>query len=370
MVLLTGAGLLINSYVHLMRVNPGFDPHGAITFQLSLGNKRYAPPEAQQQVIRSVLARIRALPAVESAAATSLSLDGAPIGFSALVIGGRTLNRPPIRYRFVTSDYFGALGVRMQQGRDFADADIGAVATAAIVNDAFVHRYLDGVNPLGSALRWGDRPSLEIVGVAPDWKLRLDEDVQPTLYLPADARAFFGLSTFILRSSADLRQLLPYAREIVRDADPQLALHNAMTIDDMMAHGAASPRLYGLVSFWCALIALALAGTGLYGVLAYSVGTRTHEFGIRVALGATARMLTTSVLRQGLQLTAAGLLVGLVGAHYATRFLGSFLFGLRPHDPATFASAAVMFVLVGLVACYVPCRRATHADPVVALRAE
>jgi predicted permease len=368
MVLVTGAALLINSYAHLMRVSPGLDPDGALTFQLALSSRRYTSPAVQQQTVVDVLERIRTLPGVSSAAATGLTLDGAPVALSPIVIDGRPA-RGGIRYRFITPDYFRALGIPMRQGREFGDGKASA-EVEAIVNETFVRRHLEGRNAESVTLAFGDRPPMRIVGVPADSKLRLDEEAPPTLYLPADARAFLGLSTFIVRSTGQAHVLLPPVREIVRGLDPRLAVHNAMTIDEMMTHTATSPRMYGMQAFWCSLVALLLAGTGLYGVLAYSVGTRTQELGIRMALGASATTLTAAVMRQGLMLTTVGVAAGLAGSFYATRFLDTLLFDLTPHDPTTFAVTAAVFVVVALAASYVPSRRATRVDPVVALRAE
>jgi predicted permease len=368
MVLVTGAALLINSYAHLMRVSPGLDPNGALTFQLALSSRRYTSPTVQQQTVVDVLQRIRTLPAVSSAAATGLTLDGAPVAPSPIVIDGRPV-RGGIRYRFITPDYFRALGIPMRLGREFREGNTGAAAEA-VVNEAFVRRHLEGRNVESVTLAYGDRTPMRIAGVAADSKLRLDEDPPPTLYLPADARAFLGLSTFIVRSTAEPHVLLPPVREIVRGLDPRLAIHNAMTIDEMMTHAATSPRMYGMLAFWCSLVALLLSGTGLYGVLAYWVGTRTQELGIRMALGASATTLTAVVVRQGLMLTAVGVAAGLAASVYATRFLDTLLFDLTPHDPTTFAATVAVFVVVALAASYVPSRRATRVDPVVALRAE
>ena len=373
MVLLTGAGLLINSYVRLMQVQPGVDPAGAITMQIALGTQRYASAAAQQQMVHDVLDRIRTLPDVHAAAATSLSLTGEPIGISPVSIDGRIVANE-MRYRYVTADYFRALGTPIRRGREFVDLEGQSGPDGAIVNEAFATRYLRGREPVGSTLTFLDNRAWQIVGVAGDSTLRLNEHAEPTIYLRSDrrtdSRGFFGLTTFVIRSASDPHRLVPSMRRIVSQLDPRLAVHNVATIDDMLGHASASARFYGLVSFWCAMIALLLAGTGLYGVLAYSVSTRAREMGIRIALGAPTWALTTSVIRQGLAMAAGGIVIGLAGAYYLTRFLDTLLFGLMPGDPATFATAAAMFVLVALAASYVPSRRVTRVDPAAALRAE
>ena len=373
MVLLTGAGLLINSYAHLMKVQPGLDPTGTITMQIALGTQRYTSPGAQQRMVHDVLDRIRTLPAVQAAAATSLTLAGEPIGISPVSVDGRIVAKS-MRYRYITSDYFRALGTSIHRGREFVETKDQPFPESAIVNEAFVRRYLDGRDPVGSTLNFLDNRAWQIVGVAGDSTLRLNETAEPTVYLRSarqtDSRAFFGLTTFVVRSASEPHSLVPAIRRIVSQLDPRLAVHNVATIDEMLGHTSASPRFYSFVSLWCAVIALLLAGTGLYGLLAYSVSTRAREMGIRMALGATTGALTTSVIRQGLAMAAGGIVIGMAGAYYLTRFLDTLLFGLMPGDPATFITAATIFVIVALAASYVPSRRVTRVDPVAALRAE
>ena len=369
MILLTGAGLLINSFTRLMQVDPGFAPDGAVTFRLALPASRYPTPQTQHEFGRGLLAALRGLPGVESAAATSYALGGGPIGFDDLVIDGQSRS-VGIGYRFVTPDYFRTLRTPMRSGREFHDGDRGAGSNAAVVNEAFARQYLGGTSVVGRAISYADWGSFEIVGVVADSPPQLGQDPRPTLYLPVDGDAPFGNPSVILRTAIDLAALLPAIRELVSRGDPQLAVFNAMTLEEMIAHTAAPSRLYSLVSVWCALIALTLAAVGLYGVLGYSVGTRTQEFGIRMALGATSRHVVASVMRRGIALSAAGIAAGLAGSLYLTRFLDTLLFSLTPRDVTTYAVAAAMFVGVTMIASYIPSRRATRVNPVVALRAE
>jgi putative ABC transport system permease protein len=369
MILLTGAGLLINSFTRLMQVDPGFDPDSAVTFRLALPASRYPNPQAQHEFGRSLLAALRAVPGVESAAATSYALEGDPIGFDDLVIDGQPRSGE-VRYRFVTPDYFRTLGMPVRSGREFQDGDRGAGAAVAIVNESFARRYMGGASAVGRSGRWGNWGSFEVVGVVADSTARLDRNPQPTLYLPVAGDAPFGIPSIVLRTSNDVAATLSAVRDLVSRSDPQLAVFNAMTLEEMIAHAAAPPRLYSFVSVWCALIALTLAAVGLYGVLGYSVGTRTQEFGIRMALGATSGDVVATVMRRGIALSTAGIAAGLAGSFYLSRFLDTLLFNLTPTDAATYAVAVAMFVAVTIAASYIPSRRATRVNPVVALRAE
>jgi putative ABC transport system permease protein len=369
MVLLTGAGLLVNSFTRLMNVEPGVEADRAATFRVALTGARYASATAQQAFVGTVLSALRAVPGIESAAATNFALDGGPIDFSLLRVDG-TASRHEMRYRQITPDYFRTLGTPLLAGREFRDSDRTATALRVVVNEAFVTRHLAGRNAVGTVIGYGPRASLEVVGVVGNSRASLADRPEPTLYLPADDQASFVMPSLVVRSSAALPVLLPAIRAAVRDADPQLAVYNAVTLDEMLGHAAASSRLYTWVSAWCALIALLLAGIGLYGVLAYSVSTRTREFGIRMALGATSRSVIVAVMRRGLVLSAAGIAAGLTGSLYLSRFLETLLFNLTPRDAATYGLASALFVVVTLVACYLPTRRATRVNPVLALRAE
>jgi predicted permease len=369
MVLLTGAGLLINSFTRLLNVDPGFEAEGGMTFRVALPNSRYATPDAQQTFVRTLLDGVRAIPGIDSAAATASSVEGGGIGFFALTIDGRA-SETEMRLRYVTPGYFRTLRLPVLQGREFDDGDRTATAVRAIVNDAFVRQHLDGRRAVGTVIGYGGQPSLEIVGVVADSRARLDDEAHPTLYLPADSRTPFGQPSIVVRSSSPLSALLPAIRDAVRRADPALAVYDAMTLDEMLGHPAAASRLYTIIAAWCALIALALAAIGLYGVLAYSVSTRTQEFGVRMALGANAGRVVATVMRAAFGLSAAGIAAGLLGSFYLSRFLEALLFDLAPRDGLTYALAVATFLLVTTVACYFPSRRAMRVDPVLALRAE
>jgi predicted permease len=369
MVLVTGAGLLINSFTRLMRVDPGFRVEDGMTFRIALPNGRYPSPDAQQTFVHRLLERVRAIPGIKSAAATGSSVEGGGIGFFPLVVDGRAAEAE-IRLRHITPDYFRTLGAPILQGREFDDADRTATAVRAIVNEAFVARHLGDRRAVGTVFGYGNRPSLEIIGVVANLRVALDDETHPAIYLPGDSRAPFVQPSIVIRSSTAMPLLLPSIREAVRRADPELAVYNAMTLEEMLGHPTAPSRLYTVIAAWCALIALVLAAIGLYGVLAYSVSTRTQEFGIRMALGADSGRVLASVMRAGLALSTAGVAAGLLGSFYLSRFLETLLFDLTPRDGLTYALAVATFFLVTIVACYIPSRRAMRIDPVLALRAE
>jgi putative ABC transport system permease protein len=369
MILLTGSALLITSFSRLMQVDPGFGTDGTLTFRVPLTGGRYAnSPGAQQDLVQRVLDAIRGMPGVVDAAAGSSAIDSGPIGLSPSVNGRRMDGN--VLFRTVTPGYFRTLGVPMRVGREFAAADHTSVAGRAVVNEAFVRRYLRGTNPIGADISYREWTSLQIVGVVPDTKIRLDAESGPAMYLPPDDRAAFNLPTLVVRSNAEPSALVPAIRQAVSRIDPRLPVFDAMTVDEMIAHTSASPRLYRLVSLWCAIIALVLAATGLYGVLAYSVKARTQEFGIRMALGADAGRVYGDVMRKGLALTLAGVVPGVAGSYYGARFLESLLFGVTPRDPATLIAATVTLAAVAALACFIPARKATRVDAIVALRTE
>ena len=256
------------------------------------------------------------------------------------------------------------------EGREFRDEDWSAVGTKVIVNRAFADAHFRNTSPIGHRVQWSQWRDLEIIGVVSDARERPDGEIQRAFYLPIDAGGFFRNLVLLIRSDRDTADVLSAARGALAQVDRQVAAYDAASLEEILKHSAASPRLYGFVAFWCALLALALSAIGLYGVLAYSVGSRTHEFGIRIALGAEARTLRGQVLRQGLLITTVGLAIGLAGSYASGRALSSLLFGITPGDLTTIAIVAILLLATAIAACLVPSIRATRVDPVVALRAE
>jgi putative ABC transport system permease protein len=371
-VLLISGGLLVNSFVRLVQMDLGYDPRHVATFQVALPTTRYPTSESRERFSRDIATSLRTLPGVDAVSATDSSVTYySALGFYPLTIDGKsaTTAETEIRYRRVSPDYFRTLRIPVVEGREFRHDDWSPVTTKVIVNQAFARQHFPGSSPIGHHLRWSDYADLEVIGVVADSRERPDADIERAFYLTIDT-GFAGRMTVLMRADRDPAGLLSAARGVLARIDPQLASYDAASLEEVFAHSAASPRLYGFVSLLCAIVALALAAIGLYGVLAYSVGSRTHEFGIRIALGADARAIRWQVLRQGLAITTVGLAIGLAGSYASNRALTSLLFGITPNDMTTFATAATLLTATAIAACLVPSHRATRVDPVVALRAE
>jgi putative ABC transport system permease protein len=370
-VLLTGGGLLVNSFVRLMQVDVGYDPRNLATFDVSLPNARYPTSEARERFARDITNALRTLPGVIAVSATDGGLTYSAMSFYPLTIDGKraATAESEIRNRGVAPDYFKTLGLPVVEGREFRDSDWSPNPNKVIVNQAFARQHFPNSSAIGHHLAWSKHPDLEVIGVVADSKERPDGSIGRSFYLPFQT-GFLGGLTVVMRTDRDPDAVLSAARGVLARVDPQLASYDAASLEEVFAHSAASPRLYGFVSLFCAIVALALAVIGLYGVLAYSVGSRTHEFGIRIALGAEARAVRWQVLRQGLAITIVGLAIGLAGSVATTRTLTSLLFGVTPGDMTTFVVAAALLMATAIAASLVPSIRATRVDPVVALRAE
>jgi putative ABC transport system permease protein len=371
-VLLVGGGLLVNSFVRLVSVDLGFDARDVVSFKVSLPKNRYPTRQSHQDFYRELSAALKSLPDVQAVSAADYGVTGSPIGFYPLTIDGRlaATEESEISYRRVSPDYFKTLRIPVVEGREFRDDDWSVTAAKVIVNQSFARQHFPNATAIGHRIQWSEWKDLEVIGVVADTRENADGKIQRAFYLPLETGGFGSSLTVMLRSPREPGSVLPAARAVLGRVDPRLAPYDAASLEEVLAHSAASPRLYGLVALWCALVALALAAIGLYGVLAYSVGSRTHEFGIRIALGAETRAVRWQVLRQGLVLTIAGLAVGLAGSYASVQVLTSLLFGVTARDMTTFSVATVLLVTTAVIACLVPSSRATRVDPVVALRAE
>jgi predicted permease len=371
MVLLTGGGLLVTSFVRMVRTDLGYDPRDVVSLEVALPKARYGTSEAHERFYRDFASGLRHLPRIESVAASDYSMAGSPIGFYPLTIDGRPAGgKSEIHYRRVSPDYFRTLRIPVVEGREFRDDDWTPAAAKVIVNQSFARRHFPGTSAIGHRLQWSEWAALEVIGVVADTQGRPDAESGRTLYLPIDAGGFSSSMTMFVRSEREPADVLAAARSELARIDRQLAPHDAAGLEEVLSHSAASPRLYGFVALWCALLALALSAIGLYGVLAYSVGSRTHEFGVRIALGAEPRAVRWQVLRHGLALSAVGLALGLAGSYVASQTLSSLLFGVTPRDLTTFAAAAGLLLATAAAACLIPSSRATRVDPIAALRAE
>jgi putative ABC transport system permease protein len=378
LVLLAGAGLLLRSFVRLQNIDPGFRAQGLLTARVQLPSAQYKDDRQSAGFYTDAVARIAALPGVRSVAAVSfLPLAGLGIGTSfwrADQPEPAAGEAPSTDVKPVTPGFFRTMGIPHLVGRDFAASDLGDSPPVAIVSATLVRRHLSGENPLGKRLHVNiGRPGggqYEIVGVVGDVKLTtLEGQMRPAVYLPHTQLAI-GLMTFVVRTDSDPTSLINSVGAAVHAIDPQLPLADVRTMEDVVDATLARPRVVAVLLTVFALMAIVLAGVGVYGVMAYSVGQRTQEIGVRMALGATPQSVFRLVLGQGLCLVIVGVVAGLIAASALTRLLGTLLYETDALDPWTFGLTALLLILVATLASYVPARRGTRVAPVEALRME
>ena len=377
-VLLTGAGLLIKSLLKLENVNPGFNPHGLISYTVDLPDSRYPKSSQAEEFFRQLYQRVRAIPGVQSASGTvplPLSGDTIRTGYD---IEGRPLGNndsPHVHFRGVGPDYFRTMEIPLLEGRVFNAGDTAGKTDVIIVNKELVAESFPGENPIGKRIKPGistdgKEPWREIVGVVGDVKHQsLDRGDTPECYVPED-QIGFGSMSGVVRTSLDPASLIPAIREQVKAIDKDVPVYGVKTMDDYVAESVALPRLDSTLLGIFAGIALVLAVIGIYGVMSYGVSQRTNEIGIRMTLGARPTDILRLVLGQGLGIALMGVGIGIVGSLGATQLLSKLLFGVSPADPITFAGVVVGLVICASLACYIPARKATRVDPMVALRHE
>jgi putative ABC transport system permease protein len=394
-VLLVGAGLLIHSFVKLSAVERGYDASNVVALQLVF------PPEysigRKTDTIEAVLARLRATPNVTAAGFTRAGiLIGEAIVIGTFVPPGRTLTEmraDPVRplIRSVSHGYLTAVGVRLLEGREFETGDVATALPPVVISRTVARRFFGADNAVGQVVDWyvGNAPAVQVqvIGVVEDVRNTSPErDANPDIFI--DYRRLLALQqrwgdstrrqetmaigflSFAVRTRNDPASAAPAIAQIVRSVDPDAGIDATIPMDRLVASSVARPRFYAVMLGVFAGVAGLLAAIGIYGVLAYTVVQRTREIGVRMALGAQRAQVLALVLRKGMILTTIGVAVGLAGAAAGTRLLQGMLFGVTPLDPATYVAVAAMFTLVATVASYVPARRATTVDPMVALRAE
>lgn len=396
LVLLIAAGLMIRSFYLLQKVNPGFSHEHLTSFSISLPEKKYTTPEAKAAFYDHLLESIRSLPGVESAAAASglpLGNNGWQTGF---VIDDRPLppreQTPLMEACLVTPDYFKAMNIPLLRGRAFADRDNRAhlagldlskldenereiaALNAIVIDEEFARRYWPGEEAVGKRIRMGSDPDaqkVEVIGVVGRVKMEsLNQNSDRVQgYFPF-AQVPSGGMTVIMKAASDPNQLVGSVRAAVREIDPDQPIYSPKTMNEIRAESVAGERLNLTLLSLFAGIALVLAIVGIYGVMSYSVTQRTHEIGIRIAIGARPRDVFTMVLGQGMKLAIAGVAIGLVAAFALTRLMASMLFGVAPTDAITFGGIAALLIGVALLACYLPGRRATKVEPTISLRYE
>ena len=377
-VLLVGAGLLIQSLWRLRNVSPGFESQNLLTFVVGIPDVKY-PTEKQEPFYRELVKRVESLPGVRSASA----IIPLPLNGDAFVISFETEGRPVEKGNQPSADFFAieegffkTLGVSMLKGREFNERDNKKGPPVIIVNQAFAKKFFPGEDPVGKRIKPGistdaDKPSMrEIVGVVSDVRNRnLSTDLRAGYYIPA-AQMPFNQMTLIVRTTNDPHSLITAVQNEVHAMDQEVPVFNVKTMDEYISATVATPRFNTTLLVIFAGVALILTIVGLYGVMSYSVAQRTNEIGIRMALGAQTKDVLRLIVSQGFKLVLIGLGVGLAGAFALMRVIASLLFGVTAKDPLTFAAVAMLLALVALLACYLPARRASRLDPLDALRYE
>ncbi|HZE70084.1 MAG TPA: ABC transporter permease [Pyrinomonadaceae bacterium] len=378
LVLLVGSGLMIRSFMRVLAVKPGFDAGSVLTFELSLPYRKYASIEQRAGFFAKLLPRLETIPGVSRTGATNLvplengdesvyfSIEGQP-----LFAPGQA---PLADYRVITPGYLSAMGIPLLKGRTFNERDIAGARPVAIISEKLAAHYFPNEDPLGRRVRVGDGPC-EIVGIVGDVRNKSfssevrDERLRPAIYLP-HAQHPYGQMAVVVRSTTDPTSLASAARKEVEAIEKDQPLFNVRTMSQVRSESMVPQRLSAFMFASFALIALLLAAIGIYAVIAYSVVQRTREIGIRMALGAQSRDVLKLVVRGGMKLAVIGVAIGLAGALVLGRLMRSLLYGVTPTDAATFAGVSAGLIVISLLACYIPARRAAKVDPLVALRYE
>lgn len=375
---LVGAGLLVKSFMRVQEVNPGFNPQGLLTMSVSLPDFKYSEAPQRANFYKQLINDVSALPGVQSAGAVSvlpLSGQGSSGSFR---IEGRDVPRgqsPPHGARWAaTPDYFKTMGIPIIRGRYFEERDTADGKQVVIIDQALATKYWPNEDPLGKRMVFEgtrDNPNWrEIVGIVGHVKhTDLEGESRAQYYIPHQQRAQPGM-TIVVRTTGDPNALASAARNAVRNLDRELPVFRVRTMDQFVADAMAQRRFALLLIGIFAGLALLLAAIGLYGVMAYSVTQRTHELGLRMALGAQAGDVLKLVVKQGMLLAGIGLGIGIVGAFFLSRLMKTLLFNVSATDPVIFAAIAATLAAVALLACFFPARRATKVDPMVALRYE
>jgi putative ABC transport system permease protein len=378
LMLLASAGLLVKSFARLQKVDTGFDTENILTMVLPLPTGKY---KSDQQVVgffRQATERIRTLPGVQAAgmvnylplygglgSATSFSIEGQPAPPPG--------EEPSTNVRVADAGYFGAMGIPLLRGRNFTDVEASEARHVVLISESFARQYFPGEDPLGKrvSIEMFSKPNpTEIVGIVGDVRYdSLVDKAEPTAYFP-HSELTYPFMTLVIRTDGDPTAIAPAVQREIRAIDPDQPVSDVRTMNQVMADTVARARFNTLLLGLFAGLAMLLAAVGIFGVMNYSVTLRTREIGIRIALGAQPQRVLMLILRQGLLLTIMGIGLGLAGSFALARVMSGLLFGVNATDPATFTAIVLLLMFVSLIACYIPARRATRIDPMIALRYE
>lgn len=380
-VLVIGAGLMVQSFAHLLKSSPGFDANQLLTLRIKLPNDAkdspYRDPRQQAATFQKFLDTVQALPGVQSAAFAEivpLSQDDMHMGQFVITEdpASRSVQHLAADFRDVTPDYFRTMRIPLLEGRVFSEHDGPDNPRVVIIDRTFAQRFFRGQDPVGKHLQLPDstQPPREIVGVAGAvLDTSLDQQARPTIYFPSLQNPDQTMS-LVVRTALPPSAILPAIKDAIWRVNKDQPIFNVRPMSQIIAGTTSAQRVAFLTLDAFALLALALAAIGIYGVTSYAVMQRVQEIGVRVALGAQRGDILGLVVRSGMKLAGAGVLIGLIASFGLTRLMATLLFGVSASDPMTFAGVAVLLFAVALLACYVPARRAAKVDPMVALRYE
>jgi putative ABC transport system permease protein len=377
LVLLVGAGLLVRSFDRLQSVDPGFNAKNVLTMRISLPTRKYDTDRKRIDFFRQAVEQIKALPGVEAAGATNYLPFAGPHSGTIVEIEGRPKLPPGQELEtgacVTDANYFGAMQIPLKSGRLFTEQEATEMRHVVVINEAFARKNFPGEDPLGKRVTIymkEDNVPTEIIGIVGDHKhMGLDSEIEPMSYWPHPEQAF-PFMTFVIRTQGDPASIAPAARTVIQTLDGEQPLADVRTMESLLADSVARARFNTLLLTVFAMVALILAAVGIYGVMSYAVTQRTHEIGIRMALGARTSHVLALVVKQGMTLAVVGVGVGLAASFALTRIMSSLLYGVTATDTLTFSLIPFVLASVALLACYIPALRATKVDPMIALRYE
>jgi putative ABC transport system permease protein len=377
LVLLIGAGLMLRSFARLQAVEPGFNPQNLLTMRVRMTGDRYAQDNRRIEFVKQAVERIKELPGVEEAGAVSFLPFAGPGAGTGFEIEGQPKPEPgqgPTTKVCVTdANYFTAMQIPLKRGRLYTPQEAVQMRHVVLINESLARRYFPNEESIGKRIMIHmkqDNEPTEIIGIVADSKFtNLEGDVEPMVYWPHSELVYSSM-TFVVRTKGDALSLAGPARDVIRALDANQPIADVRTMESLLSGTLGRARFSALLLTIFAVVAMILASVGIYGVMSYSVTQRTHELGIRIALGAKARDVIQLIVGQGMLLALIGVTIGLVASFFLTRLISTLLFGVSATDILTFAAVSLLLAGVALIACFVPARRAAKTDPMVALRYE